>query len=157
MEYTPELEELQEEFTIENIHYYDLSFVDNNLVFKLKPYKTTEEPETLTNSQIIESYVYDERESEVISSGKKKFCSILLDIWEKMPTQKIIQNTTLNIKLGDEEKRNGYIYSDKVKFSFQRKSADGTWKEILKMLELNGYKCEMKIKLENGLLYEYKI
>ena len=45
MEYTPELEELQEEFTIENIHYYDLSFVDNNLVFKLKPYKTTEEPE----------------------------------------------------------------------------------------------------------------
>ena len=73
-----------------------------------------------------------------------------------MPTQKIIQNTTLNIKLGDEEKRNGYIYSDKVKFSFQRKSADGTWKEILKMLELNGYKCEMKIKLASGLLYEYK-
>ena len=48
------------------------------------------------------------------------------------------------------------IYSDKVKFSFQRKSADGTWKEILKMLELNGYKCEMKIKLASGLLYEYK-
>ena len=39
MEYTPELEMLEESIIIENIHLYNISYEDSNLILRLKEYK----------------------------------------------------------------------------------------------------------------------
>jgi hypothetical protein len=157
MEYKPELETLKKEFVIENIHYYNLSFENNNLVCTLKSYKTKSVPESLSKSTILSCLVMNPANNEIVSENSTKYSSLLIDIWSKMDIKTIIKNTTFNIKLGDEKNQKGYNYSDKLKFSFQRKDSNATWKEIIEMLELNNFSCEIKIKLENGLLYEYVI
>ena len=82
------------------------------------------------------------------------FRTVLVDIWKSMPTQKIIQNTTFNIELENMEGNKGYTYHKDLKFSFQSKDTNGTWKEIVKMVELNNYQMEIVIQLVDGKIME---
>lgn len=114
---------------------------------------------SLLHSKIMNCHVYDEcnldGKNELISN-KSNYRTILLDIWGSMPTSKILQNTTMNIKLGNHNTK-GYKYDDDLKFSFQSKDAQGTFKEICKMVSLCKYTLDIQIELGNGDDIGYKI
>lgn len=82
-------------------------------------------------------------------SDKKKYKSILIDIFKNMPSQKMIQNTKFNIHLSDKKGSKGYNYNNELNISIQSKNANETMKEIIKMINLNKLKIDMKIKLNN--------
>ena len=54
-----------------------------------------------------------------------------------MPTQKILQETTFNFKLSNENGYNGYLWCEDINMSFQNKDAKNTIIEILKMIKVN--------------------
>ena len=60
----------------------------------------------------------NQKEDEIIST-KKKYRSVLLDLWKFMPTQRILQTSTFNFKMTNENGKNGYKWCDDIKMSFQ--------------------------------------
>jgi hypothetical protein len=70
-----------------------------------------------------------------------------------MPIQKILQNTSFNIKLTNDG-INGYRWVNDLNISFQGKDACGTIKEIIKMIHLNKYSIDICIGLQTSqILY----
>jgi hypothetical protein len=72
-----------------------------------------------------------------------------------MPTQKILQNTNMNIKLTDENGKKGYIFYPELNLSIQGKDANGTLKEIINLVKINNYKFDIYIRLETNELINY--
>ena len=73
-----------------------------------------------------------------------------------MPTQKILQETTFNFKLSNENGYNGYLWCEDINMSFQSKDAKNTIIEILKMIKVNNYYIDLIIKLQTGKIINYK-
>ena len=107
----------------------------------------------ITHSTIIECVV--KKEKEIISTNNT-YRSILIDIWKSMPAQKILQTTSFNFKLTNENGAKGYKWHDDIHMSFQDKSATGTLKEILNMAKVNKLTINLSIKLETGLIIHFK-
>tara|TARA_Y100000389_G_scaffold23545_1_gene20207 strand:+ start:178 stop:645 length:468 start_codon:yes stop_codon:yes gene_type:complete len=99
----------------------------------------------LTNSKINKCEVYSK---DNIITNKNKYQKILTDIWNTMLIQNILQNTTFNFKLSNENTC-GYRYIPKLKVSFQGKDANKTMHEIIKMIKLKNYSIDISIELEN--------
>ena len=59
---------------------------------------------------------------EIISIDKIYYRPICIDIWKSMPTQKILQETTFNFKLSNDN-CNGYMWCEDINMSFQNKDA----------------------------------
>ena len=74
-----------------------------------------------------------------------------------MPTQKILQTTTFNFKLTNENGENGYNWNDSIRMSFQSKDSMGTLKEIINMVKVNKFTIELSIKLETDRIIHFKI
>jgi len=71
-----------------------------------------------------------------------------------MPTQKILQNTNMNIKLTNENGIKGYSFYPELNLSIQGKDAKGTLREIINLVKLNNYKIDIYIKLDtNEIIY----
>ena len=73
-----------------------------------------------------------------------------------MPASFILQNTTFNIKLTNENGHKGYHFYSEINMSVQAKDANGTFKEIIKMINLNSYKIDIGIELSNKEKINYK-
>lgn len=73
-----------------------------------------------------------------------------------MPTQKILQTTTFNFKLTNENYEKGYKWDDDINMSYQSKDAKGTLKEILNMIKVNKLTIKLSIKLEAGRIVHFK-
>ena len=73
---------------------------------------------------------------EIISIDKIYYRPICIDIWKSMPTQKILQETTFNFKLSNENGYNGYLWCEDINMSFQNKDAKNTIIEILTPLNI---------------------
>jgi hypothetical protein len=155
-------------YKIYNINRYKQELDESKDILYLIPkitYLSNQDIETisLTHSKIINCYIYDEcsleGKNELITNelitNELNYRKILIDVWKHMATSKIIQNTTMNIKLG-EHKTKGYNYVDNLKFSFQQKDSLGTFKEICKMVNLNNYTIDIQIRLQNGKEIGYK-
>ena len=97
------------------------------------------------------------KSGETIISTKKKYISILVDIWSTMKKQKILDNTTFNFLLLNVNGNRGYTWNDKIKMSVQNRDANGSMKEIITMIKLNKYIMEIKIKLKNSKILHVKI
>jgi hypothetical protein len=108
----------------------------------------------ITNSNIEECLV--KKEEEIISINTS-YRSVLIDIWKTMPSQKILQTTTFNFKLTNENGEKGYRWCDDIHMSFQSKNARGTLKEILNMVNVNKLTIKLSIKLETGRIVHFKI
>jgi hypothetical protein len=108
----------------------------------------------LINSTIIECEV---KRGDTIISRKKKYQSILNDIWPLLPTQRLLQTTTYNMYADDMKGYNGYYWSSVAKMSVQRKDANGAMKEILHMVRMNRYTMDISIRLELGQIIYFKI
>ena len=136
---------------ISDIQKYNITFEDNVLVLTPKiRYKVVTEDElyliNLLHSTIIKSVILNEDE---IISEKTKYAPILIDIYKSMPIQKIVQNTSMNIKLTNENGKNGYIFHPELNISMQGKDANGTMKEIINFVKFNNYKMEIYIQIKN--------
>ena len=95
-------------------------------------------------------------EEETISTNTS-YRAVLVDIWKIMPTQKILQTTTFNFKLTNENGEKGYKWCDDIHMSFQSKDARGTLKEILNMVKVNKLTIKLSIKLETMRIVHFKI
>jgi hypothetical protein len=105
----------------------------------------------LTNSTIIECKINDD------SLKKLKYRSILINIYEKMTTNQILQNTTFNFRLDPNYNINGYKYIKSINMCMQDKCANGTIKEIVNMIKINKFKFCIKIKLLNDEIIHFKL
>ena len=139
------------EKTIPNISDYDLKTVNNVLIITPKTtYLSKDEflNNDFTSSKILECEI--KKSNNCIISKKKKYKSILYDIWKTMTSSKILQNTTFNMKLTNENSENGYVWYDDLKLSIQSKDANNSIEEIFDMIDINNYSITLKIQLANN-------
>ena len=144
--------------TIENISSYIQEVIGDTLILKPKNKIISEEELTmtsLTKSEITYCTIVDSANKSI--SKKKQYQPILTDIWKSMPTQKILQNTTFNFKLSNENGEKGYNWNEKLNMSYQSKDANGSMREIIHMCKLINYKLDIFIKLENDKNINFKI
>jgi len=148
---------MSESIVIPNIENYIQEIIDGSLILTPKKNFITENELNMTqiiNSKIEECLI---KKGEEIISTKTKYRSILVDIWKSMPTQKILQTTTFNFKLTNENGEKGYKWCDDIHMSFQNKDATGTLKEIINMVKVNKLTINLSIKLETGRIVHFKI
>lgn len=145
---------------IPNIENYTQEIVNGELILTLKENYITEDElnrTILTSSKIIECIV---KKGEETISVKTKYASILEDIWVSMPTQKILQTTTFNMKLTNENGLNGYTWRPKLNLSIQSKDANHTMREIVNMIKINNYSLRMTIQtvqLSSSKVVKFKL
>lgn len=160
-----------ENYTYEEQEYRRFIFYPKEPKEPKEKYITTDKfnYEDITSSKILTCKIEKNNKNIISKTGKTKYIAILRDIWETMTTVNIFQNTGFNIKIGnikdeceDEDGDGGkcgykgYEWNKKLGFSYQRKCSKDTFKEILKMCELNNYKIDMKIKLFNQNIINLK-
>lgn len=141
---------------IPNIENYMMEIIQGVLVLTPKNIFITEEElqkTVFTNSSILECEI---KNIEEIISKKTLYRAVLIDIWKSMPTQRILQTTTFNFKLTNENGNKGYTWCNEINMSLQSKDAKGTFKEILHMLNVNNYNIKISIKLETGRVIQFK-
>lgn len=148
---------MNEIIRIPNISSYSQEIINNELV--LTPIITyISESDfnliSLSNSKIISCCI---KTKEIVISNKTKYRSILIDIWAQMLPTKILQNTVFNIKLTNENGKDGYNWSNSIRMSVQGKDATSTMNEIIKMIKLNDYSINICIKLECERIIYFKI
>uniref|UniRef100_A0A6C0DNC9 Uncharacterized protein n=1 Tax=viral metagenome TaxID=1070528 RepID=A0A6C0DNC9_9ZZZZ len=142
---------------ISNINKYRIEIINNELIATpIEEVVITEDEfinKNFTNSKIKKCLINDDINK---ITDKLNYFSILIDIYKSLSTSFIIQNTTFNIKIGDEKGAKGYHYDKSLNLSIQRKDANATIKEIIKMININNYKINIEIELENKELINYK-
>ena len=74
-----------------------------------------------------------------------------------MPIEQILDNTTFNIVLINENGTNGFNWFEDLNFSVQPKDTYGTIKEIINMVKLCNYTLDMSIKLESKKIININI
>lgn len=147
---------MSEVIRISNIEGYIQEITNGALILTPKEIYITETElnmTQITHSKIEKCVI--KKEDEIIST-KKKYRSVLLDLWKFMPTQRILQTSTFNFKMTNENGKNGYKWCDDIKMSFQSKDARGTLKEIIHMVKINELTIKLSIKLETGRIIHFK-
>jgi hypothetical protein len=142
---------------IPNIENYTQEIINGELILTPKKQYMTENElniTQLTQSTIVECLI--KKEEDTISTNTS-YRSVLVDIWKSMPTQKILQTTTFNFKLKNENGEKGYKWCDDIHMSFQNKDSKGTLKEILNMVKVNKLTIKLSIRLETGRIVNFKI
>lgn len=135
---------------IPNIENYTQEIINGELILTPKKIYITENELNMiyiTHSSIDKCVI--KKEEEIISTNVN-YRSILVDIWKSMPTQKILQTTTFNFKLTNENGEKGYNWCSDINMSFQSKDSKGTLKEIINMVKVNKMSISLSIKLETG-------
>jgi hypothetical protein len=143
---------------IDNIEKYLQEIINGKLILTPKKKYITENELNITNirySNIVDCLI--KKEDKIITKTKKYYMFVLFNLWNYMPTQKILQTSTFNFKLTNENGKNGYRWSDKLKMSYQNKDAKGTLKEIINMVKVNKFTMDLSIKLETSRIIHFKI
>ena len=109
-----------------------------------------------TNSTINYCIIKDNHNNNVINIDiNRPYISCLIDLYRIIPTSIILQNTTFNILLTEENQR-GYRYYPDIRLSIQRRDTNATIKEIIKMVRINLFEIDIGIKLSIGNDIYYK-
>ncbi len=148
---------MSEIIRIPNIEKYTQQIINGELILTPKEIYITEDEFNgikLNSSKILDCIV---KNREEIISMKLRYRSILDDIWMSMPTQKILQTTTFNMKLTDENGLDGYNWFPALNLSIQNKDATYTMKEIINMIKVNNYSIKIAIQLETNIIIKFKL
>ncbi len=143
---------------IPNIENYTQEIINGELILTPKNQYMTENElnmTPITHSTIEECVI--KKEEQTISTKTRSYRSVLLEIWKSMSSQKILQTTTFNFKLTNENGEKGYKWCEDIHMSFQNKDARGTLKEIIHMVKVNKLTIKLSIKLETGRIVHFKI
>ena len=141
---------------IPNIENYTQEIINGELILTPKEIYISEDEFNriiLNSSKILNCIV---KNGEELISNKTKYNAILIDVWKSMPTQKILQTTTFNMKLTNQYGLNGYKWCPELKLSIQNKDSKYTMKEVLNMVKLNNYTILIVIRLATGQIINYK-
>ena len=147
---------MTEEIRIPNIENYIQEIINGELILTPKKKYITEEELyriLIINSKIEKCTI--KKDNEIIST-RETYRGILVDIWKYMPVQKVLQTTTFNFKLTNENGKKGYVWCESINMSFQNKEANLSFKEILNMIKVNNLSIEISIILESGRTIYYK-
>lgn len=148
---------MSELIRIPNIEKYTQEIINGELILTPKKQYMTENELNMTlikKSKIEECLI---KKGDEIISTNTKYRSVLVEIWKSMPTQKILQTSTFNFKLTNENSEKGYCWCNDIHMSFQSKDAVGTLKEIINMVKVNKLTLDLSIKLETGKIVHFKI
>ena len=74
-----------------------------------------------------------------------------------MSIRRILQTTTFNCKLTNDDNNNSYNWCSDINMSFQSKDAKNTLKEIIEMVKENELNINLSIKLQTGNIIYFKI
>jgi superfamily II DNA or RNA helicase len=129
---------------------FDISEVDTGIYITEKELNKL----NLTYSEIIDCVI---KNGEKIVSNKKKYRQIVIDIWLTMTPEKIMETTTFNTKLTNENGLSGYDWIPELEMSFQGKDANKTMKEIINMIKTNNYSIKISIKLKSENIINFRI
>jgi len=141
---------------ISDIENYTQETINGVLIFTPKNTYITEAELNMMNlrhSKITKCII---KKGDKQITTNKRYRSVLVDIWKTMPPQLILQTTTFNFKLTNED-TNGYHWCCNINMSFQSKDAKGTLKEILHMVKVNRMSIDVSIRLETGKTVHFKI
>ena len=144
---------------VANIENYTIEFINGDLIFTPKKSYITDEDlilELVPTSRIYECVINTEN-GETISNFQKSYRMILIDIWKSMPSQKILQTTSFNIKLTNENDLNGYKWCPEINMSVQAKDQDETLKEIIKLVKINNYSLSLSLKICNNDIVCFRV
>ena len=141
---------------IPNIENYNQEIIDGELIITpKKQYISEAELNKIdVNGSNIENCLI--KKEGIKWSSSSYFRRVLVDILKHMTTQKILQTTTFNFKLTNENGEKGYNWCDDVHMSFQSKDATGTLKEIINMVKVNKLTIDLSIKLKTGKIIHFK-
>lgn len=148
---------MSEIIRIPNIENYNQEIINGELI--LTPKKVYISEDELNNTDIRFSNILEciiKKGDEVISSNRKKYRPILIDVWKHMSIRRILQTTTFNFKLTNES-IDGYNWCPDINMSFQSKDAKNTLKEIIEMVKENELNINLSIKLQTGNIIYFKI
>lgn len=148
---------MTEIISIQNIENYTQEIINGVLILTPKEQYMTENEFKMTNFKYSKIEECKIKKGEEIISTEKNYRNILVNIWKFIPTQKILQTTTFNFKLTNENGEKGYVWCDIIKMSFQSKDSNGTLKEIFNMVKVNNLTIKISIKLETGRIVHFKI
>jgi|688.fasta_scaffold1049049_1 hypothetical protein len=138
---------------IPNIDNYTQEIINGELILtpKLKQQNNITDCDLDTTdfsgSTIVECKV--KKEEEIISI-KKRYISILIDIWKTMTTQNILRTTTIKMRKANENCIKGYSWCQDIGMSIENKDTNEILKEIVNMVKVNNYSIDLTIKLETG-------
>ena len=88
-------------------------------------------------------------------SNKKKYISILRDIWKTMGQQQILDNSTFNLSREQIYTR-GFTWNNDIRLSYRSRDSKLTLKEIIQMTEVKNYGLKLNIKLNTGEIIYFK-
>ena len=83
-----------------------------------------------------------------ISEGRTNYLPVVKDIWTSMGPAQIFEDTTYNLEGG--QLGRGWGYFAEHDFSFRRRDASHTLKEIVRLAKKNGWELNMDIRLREG-------
>lgn len=148
---------MSEIIRIANIDKYTVEYINNELILTPKENYITEDEfdKTKLNSSKILNCIVKNKDN--IISNKLRYRSILDDIWISMNVSKMLQTTTFNYKLTNENGLNGYKWCPNLNLSIQCKDAKHTMKEILNMIKINNYSIKLTIQLETNKIIKFKL
>lgn len=150
-------------FNIPNLAKYTVETENDNIIFtpirEIREIREYIPQDELNRMPIAHSAILGclikKRGGEIISK-KTTYRGAMVEIWKDMPVQQILQTTTFNFKLTNENREKGYQWCDDIHMSFQNKDATGTLREILNMARVNDLTIEMSIKLKTGRIVHFK-
>ena len=144
---------------VANIEKYTIEFINGDLIFTPKETNISEDDLTreLVLTSTIHECVINTQRGETISKFQKSYRMILIDIWKSMPAQKILQTTSFNIKLTNENDLNGYKWCPEINMSIQAKDHHETLKEIIKLVKINNYSLSLSLKISNNNIVSFNV
>ena len=149
---------MNEVIRILNIENYTQEIINGELILTPRIIYITEIELNATQlefSKIEECLI--KKGEEIISRNRHYYRSVLVDIWKSMPNQQILQTTTFNFKLINQNGERGYNWCRHINMSFQDKASEGALKEIIKMVKVNNISINLSIKLQTGRIVHFKI
>jgi hypothetical protein len=116
-----------------------ISYISENDLFQ----------KNLRNSKILECKINGN------NINVNKYKKLLIHVYSDIDTNIIIQNTILNITT-EKIWEKGFEYHDTLNISIQGADAKRTLKEIIKMISVKNHTMELKIKLNDDEIINYK-
>jgi hypothetical protein len=141
-----------DQIIIPNIDQYMQQIINGNLVLtKIISYISENDlfQKNLRNSKILECKINGN------NINVNKYKKLLIHVYSDMDTNIIIQNTILNITT-EKIWEKGFEYHDTLNISIQGADAKRTLREIIKMISVKNHTMELKIKLNDDEIINYK-
>lgn len=164
---------------IKNINKYHRTISNNELILTLKISNISNYTQTINNDELKLTPIYNyitleifnnlnltnskidyciikELNNNVISYNQQNWFQILIDIYKSIPATLILQTSSFNIKLTNENGIKGYRWCPEINMSIQCKNTNETYKEIMKIIIIKNYKIDIGITLLNNYSVNYK-